>query len=187
MADSNIIDLDELGNPQKKPGLLLTGLPVLTDCKRCLIKDVCSYRDDDANACGLAEAAVKEFGELLKKNTFTDAQDRIAIKSLSGIYSSLIILEHHLNKFGMFGASISNMHEYYHKLHKTLMEGLEKFGLTPSGRKSLLTKMKQPIPGSSLTLYLQSKAKKVVSRPVPVQLLPGKEFHPLRGMIDGPD
>lgn len=116
------------------------------ECKKCPLKDSCPYVNETDTTCRAADVAIKQFETQAAKSPWIGPEDALGIRTLAAQYASIIIAEMYFAKYGSVvvkevnGArqmAFSMLHDQYTKLLKNFHEALDRYGLTPMGRKNL--------------------------------------------------
>jgi len=118
-------------------------------CVDCPLYKCCRHSNDSDATCRLASQAVAEFVAQILLCPWILPEDYPGIRSLASIHASMILAEEYFRVFGSvnvkrYGRKIRTMefrslHLQYTRLQEKLQSGLEKYGLTPSGRRLLRT------------------------------------------------
>lgn len=116
----------------------------VTKCIDCPVEDVCQLANRKVKSCSAADDAVKTFIAEVGKSTAVDSLDLIGLRTLSSQYATLAVYELYLSKFGSVmdddgDTKPNGLSKEYSRLSKQFLDGLDKYGMTPSGRKNLVS------------------------------------------------
>jgi len=152
-------------------------------CADCPLRKTCREANDEDDACRLTSKAMAEFEEHALKCAWILTEDMPGVRALGSIHASMILAEEFFREYGAIaiqggkkGRSKKNtedeneenddakgqpfftpLHTQYVRLQEKFQAGLERYGLTPSGRRALRAKVVGPTPISALEQYVEAK------------------------------
>lgn len=140
-------------------------------CKGCELADVCSHKNTTDKTCRLTHLAGEEFLSHCESIPWINTKDMFGIRSLAGIYASIVLCELHLSKYGSTEEKkyrgktrtvFTPMHDRYIAMNTTFQMQLTRYGLNPIGRKKFVGEHTplNPMPNESvneLEEYLEAE------------------------------